>query len=188
MMFQSLKVKIITVLSVVLVVTSAWAATEIIFSDNYSYENVEMGLQGQATKSVIFRPAFVSGLYLPDNIPVENVLGDHPKRLEVHYLTKVPKERLTKYTIKKMRDNLSKEEFQSIEDKLEEMDQYFVTLAPGDKYAITYIPQVGTKFEYNGNLQGIIEGEKFGKGVFSVWLGRKPMDKKLKKAMLGLKS
>jgi hypothetical protein len=74
-----------------------------------------------------------------------------------------------------------------IADEIEILKEYYVDLKNGDSYQLTYIPEIGTKFEYNGKLKGIIKGERFAEILFAVWLGDKPFDKKIKEQILSLR-
>jgi hypothetical protein len=61
-----------------------------------------------------------------------------------------------------------------------------VDVEPGDRYAITYVPGVGTELSLNGQTRGIIEGQDFASALFALWLGEKPFDKRFKADLLGL--
>lgn len=143
-------------------------------------------LQGVGLKKVLFMRAFAAGFYLGEDVSVEDALADVPKRIEVSYFVRIPGEKLTRYTEKMMRLNMSAKEYAGISDRLKKMSEYFVDLKPGDRYALTYIPELGTQFEYNDNIIGVIEGEDFARGIFSVWIGGVPMDKHLKQQILGI--
>jgi len=65
------------------------------------------------------------------------------------------------------------------------MGKYFVDLNPGDRYSLSYIPGKGTKFYYNGKLQGVIPGKEFGRSLFAVWIGNKPFCSHLRYEILG---
>lgn len=54
-----------------------------------------------------------------------------------------------------------------------------------DVFDITYQKGVGAVAYKNNTLLGTIEGMKFKKALFGIWLGKDPVDSKLKKAMLG---
>jgi hypothetical protein len=143
-------------------------------------------LQGIGLKRVFFMRAFVAGFYLEEDIPIEEALTDVPKRIEVSYFVRIPGEKLAHYTEKMMRLNMGEDEYAALSESVKQMGEYFVDLHPGDRYALTYIPETGTQFEYNGQVVGLIEGEDFARGIFSVWIGGVPMDKHLKDQILGV--
>ena len=156
------------------------------FAPSFNNHGQQLTLKGTGFKRVLFMKAFRVAFYSDDEMTAENVLSDIPKRLEVLYFVSIPAEKLSDYTESLMKANLTKEEFGALKEEMPLMREYFVDLRPGDRYALTYIPDVGTEFEHNGKLVGIIKGELFAKAIFSTWLGGKPMDKHIKRLILGL--
>ena len=57
-------------------------------------------------------------------------------------------------------------------------------IVEGNVFDIIYVPGKGVESYKNGKLQGTIEGMDFKKALFGIWLGSKPADEDLKKAML----
>ena len=56
----------------------------------------------------------------------------------------------------------------------------------GSVIALDYVPDVGTRVTLNGQPKGEpIDGEDFYRGLLKIWLGDDPVDKSLKKALLG---
>ncbi len=157
------------------------------FDNVYTDEGIDMVLQGTGLKSMIFFKAFVAGFY-QNGVFDQNNIGRFPKRIEVEYFVSIPAHRMQNYTIDRMKANVSKSEFEAITSEVERMRNYFVDLNPGDRFSLTYIPGVGTKFAHNDQLTGIIKGSDFAHALFSVWLGEKPFDKRLKEQILGPKS
>ncbi len=152
------------------------------FPPEFSNSGINMKLQGVGEKSMLFIKAFEAGLYKEDGVDLEAAA----KKIRVRYHVSIPGRKLSDFTIKSMLDNISKEEFNTLDREIRLMRQYFVDLEPGDTYELMYIPQIGTKFLHNGELVGIIEGERFSKALYAVWIGDKPFDKKLKKQILGV--
>ena len=58
-------------------------------------------------------------------------------------------------------------------------------IVEGNVFDIVYVPGKGVESYKNGKLEGTIEGMDFKKALFGIWLGDKPADDDLKKAMLG---
>jgi hypothetical protein len=56
---------------------------------------------------------------------------------------------------------------------------------PGDRYALTYVPGVGTELTLNGSPLGTVAGADFASAVFAIWLGPKALDESLKTQLLG---
>lgn len=187
-MFRTIKLLFLYLLLFNLIGVSPVSATElkgIDFSPSFETEGALMELKGVALKRVFFMKAFVAGFYLKENISTANVFDNVPKRIEVSYFVDIPGEKLSNYTEELMQKNTTSTEFELMGKRIIAMREYFVDLQAGDRFSLTYIPQIGTKFEYNGELIGIIEGQDFANGLFSTWVGDNPMDHKLKKEILG---
>jgi hypothetical protein len=154
------------------------------FSEEIKDEGVDMELKGTGIKSVVFIKAFVAGFYADENNDPTD-LGEFAKRVDVQYFVSIPGKKLNAFTIDSMKDNITDSEFENIMEKVAIMRDYFVDLKPGDRFSLTYIPGVGTKFAHNNELVGVIEGKEFAKAIFSVWVGERPFDKKLRDQILG---
>ena len=157
------------------------------FVNAYEDAGVRMELKGTGLKRYFIFKAFIAGLYLGEGVAPHDVLGDVPKRLEVAYLAPVPARQLCQETRRRIARNISKAEWNALKEKIDIMDSYFVDIRPGDRYALTYVPGAGTKFEYNGRLVGSILGADFSSALFSVWFGPFPLEAALKSKLLGLK-
>jgi hypothetical protein len=155
------------------------------FDDSYHDQGIRMRLQGTGLKTMLFFRAFVAGYYT-NMAKATDPLGEIPKRIEVEYFVNIPGKKLNNYTIEQIKANISDDQFNQLKDKIKLMSEYFVDLKSGDRFSLTYIPGVGTKFAHNDQLTGIIEGSEFGKAIFSVWIGDKPFDSHLKQQVLGL--
>lgn len=156
------------------------------FSKIIENEGNDLILKGVSLKRVFFMKAFVAGFYLEENVSTDDVFENVSKRIEVSYFVHISKEKLSDYTEDLMQDNVSPQEFKALAGRVGTMREYFVDLKPGDKYALTYIPDMGTKFEYNNEFIGVIKGEDFANGLFATWIGKKPMDQRIKKQILGI--
>lgn len=176
-------------LAIALIISSPAFATEVsgvTFQARIMDEGVDMQLKGTSLKRVVFFKAFVAAFY--EGFDNSNaLLGEAPKRIEVEYFVNIPAAKMQNFTIDSMKDNITEEEFEALANEIESMGRYFVDLKPGDRYSLTYVPGFGTKFAYNGELTGIIEGKDFQKALFSVWIGEKPFDQEIKKEILGSK-
>ena len=177
-------------LIIALIISSPAFATEVsgvTFETRIMDEGLDMQLKGTSLKRVVFFKAFVAAFY--EGFDNKNaLLGESPKRIEVEYFVKIPATKMQNFTVDSMKDNITEEEFGALANEIESMGRYFVNLKPGDRYSLTYIPGLGTKFVHNGELSGIIEGKDFQKALFSVWIGEKPFDQEIKKEILGSKN
>jgi hypothetical protein len=160
-------------------------STAVKFPEKYLDEGVTMKLQGVGLKHALFFRAFVAGFYA-EPASKEDVLGEVHKHLEVEYFVNIPAKKLNAFTLDHMKHNVSSSQSKMISREIDLMGKYFVDLKKGDRFSLTYIPGVGTKFAHNGKLTGIIAGKDFAKALFSVWIGEHPFDRHLKNEILGL--
>ncbi len=165
-------------------VVSAAEISGVKFNDSYQAGPVIMQLQGTGLKTVLFFKAFVAGYYTDTTVPADEI-GQFPQRIEVQYFVNIPGKKLNDYTLERMKFNVSQEELEKLKAQTDLMANYFVDLKPGDRFALTYLPRVGTKFEHNGQMTGSIAGSGFARALFAVWIGEKPFDEALKQRILG---
>lgn len=133
-----------------------------------------------------FIKAYAGALYtLPGTAP-QAVLTDTPKRLEVEYFHPLKGEDFGPATYKGLADNLSPETIDRLRERIDYHNSLYVDVKPGDRYALTYLPGVGTTLSLNGKVRGVIEGADFAAALFSLWLGENPFDERFKQALLGL--
>lgn len=133
-----------------------------------------------------FIKAYAGALYtLPDLAP-ETVLSDTPKRIEVEYFHALKGEDFGPATYKGLAKNIDAAEIERLRSRIDYHNSLYVDVKPGDRYALTYLPGVGTELALNGQPMGIIEGADFAAAIFSLWLGDNPYDKQFKNALLGL--
>ncbi len=155
------------------------------FKDRIELGHTIFTLKGSGVKSYLFVKVFVAGFYVEENIKTQEALDDCPKRLEVAYFYKIPGTQLAIETSRRIKLNTNPQEFDQIKDRVHMMNSYFVDLNPGDRYALTYIPNQGTYFNYNEKLIGKIEGKDFARALFAVWIGKNPISRSLKESLLG---
>jgi hypothetical protein len=163
-----------------------WAGQAIKFPSVYEENGIQLPLRASVLKRVLFVRAIAAGIYFAegDGTSNDDFLKDVPKRIEAVFFMHISHKDFAGYARGKIWDNVSRKEFAKLEDRLKTMADYLVEIKPGDKYNLTYIPGSGTRFEYNGKLMGTIEGEDFARAIFSVWVGRSPMDKILRHQIL----
>ncbi len=154
------------------------------FDDALTFEQTPFVLKGVGLRTYLKVKVFVAGFYVGKGFEKTNPQEDVPKRLEIAYFYPIPARKLAFETRRRIQLNSTPEEYKNIKSRVDEMDKHFVNLKPGDRYALTYIPGVGTTFSYNGTVVGTIKGADFAKGLFAVWMGEKPISEELKKIFL----
>ena len=128
--------------------------------------------------------AYVAALYLPEGVKAEEVLADLPKRLEISYLVSIKGPDFHKGAAPVMERNQTPVELARLQGRLDRINAAYKDVKPGDRYALTYLPGRGTELALNGTPLVVIEGADFAAAYFGIWLGREPIDEKLKRDLL----
>ncbi len=158
------------------------------FENSYETEGIRLKIQGAGLlRHLGFIKAYVGALYLEEGISIENVLSDKSKRLEVEYFHALKGEDFGISTNKVIAKNTDALTLEKIRPQIDYHNSLYEDVQPGDRYSLTYIPGRGTELALNGKTKGIIKGADFASALFSMWLGKFPMNEPFKKQLLGLK-
>jgi hypothetical protein len=120
--------------------------------------------------------AMVAGLYLGEGVEPKQALTDVPKRIEIHYFWSLQGSDIVDASEKLLAANVPPEKIQAVRSQIDQMHKLYENIKAGDRYALTYLPGVGTELALNGKSKGIVKGADFARVYFSIWLGKKPMD------------
>lgn len=129
--------------------------------------------------------AYAAALYLPPGTPSSDALGDVPKRLEIQYFRAIEAEAFGQAADALLRRNLDADLYTSLRDRLDELHASYEPVAPGDRYALTYRPGIGTELAKNGRPLAVVPGADLAAAYFSLWLGPRPIDVSLRERLLG---
>ena len=133
-----------------------------------------------------FIKAYAGALYTQPGLSPESILSDTPKRLEIEYFHALKGKDFGPATYKGLSKNLDAVAIERLRPRIDYHNSLYVDVQPGDRYALTYIPGIGTELSLNGRTVGVIEGADFAAAIFSLWLGKNPYDTQFKSALLGL--
>ena len=128
--------------------------------------------------------AYVAALYLPEGVKADDVLADVPKRLEISYLVAIKGPDFHKGAAPVLERNQTPAELARLRGRLERINAAYKDVTSGDRYSLTYLPGRGTELALNGTPLIVIEGADFAAAYFGIWLGREPIDEKLKRDLL----
>jgi hypothetical protein len=158
----------------------------VVFDDSLNLGEISLPLRGTGLlKYLVLFNAYVAAFYLPEGVPSQKALSDVPKCLEIQYFHEIKAKDFAASTSKLIADNQSPETVAALKPRIEKINELYEDVKPGDRYALTYIPGIGTELALNGEAKGTIQGADFAVAIFSIWLGSNPLDKKLKKQLLG---
>jgi hypothetical protein len=128
--------------------------------------------------------AYVAALYLPEEVRAEAVLSDVPKRLELSYLVSIKGPDFDKGAAPVLARNQTPAELSRLQGRLDKLNAAYRDVQAGDRYSLTYLPGRGTELALNGTPLIVIEGADFAAAYFGIWLGREPINEKLKQDLL----
>jgi len=128
--------------------------------------------------------AYVAGLYLGPGCSPDRILTDAPKRLEISYFHTIHAEDFAFATRSGIEKNVSEVEFAQLSGRIDRFVALYRDVEPGDRYAITYIPNQGTELSLNGQVLGSVEGADFAAAMFAIWFGENGVDLSLKRTLL----
>jgi hypothetical protein len=133
---------------------------------------------------MVFIKAYVGALYLPEAVSSEHVLKPVAKQLELAYFHPIKGEDFAKATRRKIADNVTAAQVKVLQSRIDGLAALYRDVKPGDRYALTYIPDQGTTLSLNGQPLGSIPGDDFAQAVFAIWLGSNPIDQKFRDQLL----
>ena len=159
---------------------------EVAFADRFSRAPHDLAIRGAALLRyrVLFR-GYVGALYLPEDIPSTRVFDDVPKRLELSYFWGIEGKFFGEAGDEVLEKNVDAATLAALRERLDRLNEAYRDVEPGDRYALTYLPGIGTELALNDEPIVVIPGADFGAAYFQIWLGRDPIDDGFRDALLG---
>jgi hypothetical protein len=140
-----------------------------------------MGLR----KKAVFK-VYVGALYLKEKSsdPAKILAADAPRRMVLHFLRDVGKDRLMEAWKEGITAN-APEAQAKLGKEIERFLALWQDVREGEEVAITYVPGQGTTLSFAGKEVGSFPGKEFADALLSTWLGPKPPSEELKAGLLG---
>ena len=160
------------------------------FPEQVAVEGKTLQLNGLAARTAAFGlvKVYAGGFYLenPTQDPKEVIDSEQVKYFDLHYLTdKATAKKIQEHFVEMMEDGnpaeLVKKHRDNILQHASWMDK---DMAPGKTSRTVYIPGVGLKVEYQGEVKGVIPGREYAQMYYRYIFGDKA-DKKLRDGYLG---
>ena len=146
-----------------------------------------LNLQGMGLRTKLFFKVYVAALYTEtankDGNAVVN--ADMVKRVRMSMLRDLKRDDIANA----IREGFEKNAKGQMPQLKERLDKFIAQMPDavnkGEVLEITYVPGSGTIVTSKSGDAAKIEGKDFADALFSVWLGKSPVDENLKKGMLG---
>jgi hypothetical protein len=181
----------VTRLALLLALALPAAAAEVAgvtFEERARVAGAELALKGAGLRKRVFFQVYALGLYVQD-AKGDPLAQGGPKRVAIHMLRDVSADQFIGALAEGIRDNHSEAEAKALEPRVAELAAIMSGLKEarkGTAILLDWVPGAGTQVTIDGKPSGKpIAGEDFYLGLLRIWLGGKPVQGDLKKALLG---
>lgn len=149
----------------------------------------ELVLNGAGLRSKLFIKLYVGALYVPQKSGTASTLIDAatPRRMSLRMLRDISADSLLSALEEGLANNNTPAELDAVKPQSDQFGGLMRGLGKvreGDSVALDFSGD-GVALGLNGEPRGKIAGSAFAKALLRVWLGDKPADAGLKKALLG---
>jgi hypothetical protein len=178
-----------------LLVASAASAARLAgqnFDDRIRLANTDLVLNGIGLRGVLMLKGYTAGLYLVSKArTAEQVLAlKGAKRVQMKMLIDVEtKEFVKAFDVGMQRNNTEAEQL-AMRERMAQFNHEVALIGAvkkGDVIDLDFIPARGLLLSLNGQPRGEpIAGDDLYAGLLKIFIGERPVDKKLKAGMLGL--
>lgn len=152
----------------------------------------ELQLNGAGPRrKMLVAKVYVAALYLTQKRATSDaVLSDPgPKRLAMHVLhDEITADQMVAMLNDGLAANNQLPELGPLEPRIRELAAMMRAVGrinQGGVILLDYLPGIGTRITINGIARATIPGEDFHRAVMRIWLGDRPVDGRLKRALLG---
>ncbi|WP_258406952.1 chalcone isomerase family protein [Shewanella rhizosphaerae] len=156
-------------------------ADEIVLSEQ------ALQLNGAGIRSKFFMDLYVSSLYTQSpSQTLDSVLNAPRVAIRLNIVSGMITSEKMQDAIIEGFDDATGGEPEAIQPQIDAfMALFSAPIAEGDQFTLEAIKDLGVTAYKNGEKQATVEGEAFRKALLKIWLGDKPAQKSLKRAMLG---
>ena len=147
----------------------------------------ELALKGAGLRTRFFLQVYVIGLYVAD-AKADPLAQTGPKRVAIHMLRDVGADQFTAALADGIRDNHPEAQAKALEPRVKELGALMAEIKEAKKGMAISLDWTGagTQLLVNGKASGRpIAGQDFYQALLRIWLGDKPVQADLKKALLG---
>src|SRR5688572_26930385 len=158
--------------------------------DKTRVANADLTLNGAGLRKRAFFQVYAIGLYLPQKSPSAAAVLEQPgpKRVSIHMLRDVGADAFTEALADGIRANHSEAETKALEPRVKALGSIMAELKEAKKGMAIALDWNGkdTILVAQGEPRGQpIPGEDFYRALLRIWVGDKPVQDDLKKALLG---
>ena len=155
-------------------------------ADRITVEGKPLVLNGMGLRTKMTFKVYVAGLYLESATKNADLVlaSDGIRRVEMVMMRDLGKGKIIEAVENGFEKN-NKAKLPTLQARLNQFNAGLTDLKEGDKLVITYVRGKGVNVQ-SGAKTIAIDGKDFADALFAVWLGKYPVDEKLKDGMLGM--
>jgi chalcone isomerase-like protein len=160
--------------------------------DRTKVGTTDLVLNGAGLRQRAFFKVYAIGLYLGEKKTgaAEAIGAPGPKRVAIHMLRDVDAATFTEALVEGMRPNHDDATMKALEPRIAELASIMNELKEAQKGMLVLLdwqPGAGTVVSVDGKSRGKpIAGEDFYRALLRIWIGERPVQDDLKKALLGV--
>jgi chalcone isomerase-like protein len=145
----------------------------------------QLHLMGMGLRKKLWFKVYIASLYIedPTDDPAKVVGSDQVKRVQMNMLRDLERGKIVEAVQQGFERN-SGPDLPKLQARLDQFLQAIPDLKAGQTIVITYLPGQGTAIKAGGGENISLPGKDFADALFSVWLGKQPVDDELKQEML----
>ena len=156
--------------------------------DKASVGGQDLVLNGAGIRTRAFFKVYVAGLYVPaKSADPAAILAKGPRRIQLNLLRDLSGEQFVGALIDGLKENNSEAELAAVKAQVDQMTTImkgFGEVKEGGYVTLDFVDGA-TQIGLNGSAKGTLAGEAFNKALTKIWIGDKPIQTDLKKALLG---
>ena len=152
------------------------------------YQGNTLTKNGQGTRIIFFMKVYEGSLYLETkNSNAEEIVNmDAPMAIRIDVISTIVTADAMKKALSEGLEKSTGNNTGAISKEIIQLSSSFDNdVSYGDYYEFIYLPDLGTHVLKNSELVELIKGMEFKKAFFGIFLSDNPIQKNLKKAMLG---
>jgi hypothetical protein len=158
------------------------------FEDKASVAGAALALKGAGLRKRLLFRVYAMGLYVADR-KADPIAQGGAKRVAIHMLRNLDADDFAKALVDGMRPNHDEATMKGLEPRIGQLNAIMAEIKEAKKgtaILLDWVPGAGTQVMIDGKVAGKpIEGEDFYRALLRIWLGEKPVQDDLKKALLG---
>ena len=156
--------------------------------DEIQYQGNKLTKNGQGTRIIFFMKVYEGSLYLETkNSNAQEIISmDAPMAIRLDVTSEIVTAEAMKKALSEGLEKSTGNNTDLINKEIIQLSSSFdSSISSGDHYEFIYLPDLGTHVLKNSELVELIKGIEFKKAFFGIFLSDDPIQKNLKKAMLG---